>query len=195
MRWGMIVRCPEPCSDLRIPSEAVEDARCEGVGGDHPTGNQAIQSSLDGELVAPDPPVRNSPRSVHGGLVFEQEEDDLPGEGIRANCGINQGFHNFPQPNLLTTKTPRTPYSQFKEDIKIGPRLRSSAQPCLPEFLSAKTPRTSFVIESVESVESQASWPRRRYPAPGSLITVSPVPRISDARANRRNGEPASRRC
>ncbi len=73
------------------------------MGGDDSTGDKSIQSGLNGQLIAPDPPVGDSPGRVHGGLVLKQEKDDFPREGIRANCGINQGFHNFPQPNLLTT--------------------------------------------------------------------------------------------
>ncbi len=132
--------------------------------GDDPTGDKSVQCGLNGQLIAPNPPVGDSPRSVHGGLVFEQEEDDFPGEGIRANCGINQGFHNFPQPNLLTanpakggTRTPRGSHTRnFRPESGSG----TIAQPSLPEFLTAKTPRASFAIESIESVESRGSRPR-----------------------------------
>ncbi len=109
--WGTTIRNPEPRPDVRITSEAVKDARGEGMRSDHPAGDEAIQGRLDDQLVPPHPPVRNSPSGIHRGLVLKQEEDDFPGEGVRANCGFNQGCHNFRRRALrakhLTTKAPR----------------------------------------------------------------------------------------
>ena len=81
-RYEGVIRA-KPGADLRVASEGVEDAGREGVGSDDPAGDKAIQCGLDRKLVAAHPPVRNSPGGVHGGLVFEQEEDNLLGKWVR----------------------------------------------------------------------------------------------------------------
>ena len=82
-RYEGVIRA-KPGADLRVASEGVEDAGGEGVGGDDPTGDKAIECGLDRKLVVAHPPVRDSPGGVHSGLVLEQEEDNLLGKWIRA---------------------------------------------------------------------------------------------------------------
>ena len=81
-RYEGVIRT-KPVTDLFIPSEGVEDAGGEGVGGDDPTGDKAIQRGLDRKLVTAHPPVGNSPGGVHGGLVLKQEEDNLFRKWVR----------------------------------------------------------------------------------------------------------------
>ena len=90
-----------------ILGEAVEDAGREGVGGNDPTGDKAIQRTLDRKLVVAHPPVGNSPGGVHGGLVLKQEEDNLLGKWIRAKGGRDGVCHTFPQPRHSLGEPPR----------------------------------------------------------------------------------------
>jgi hypothetical protein len=78
----------------------------------------------------------------------------LFGEWVCAKGGRDRVCHTFPQPSLLTAKTPRTPRTLYSGGVQDRAQIRSFCAASLARIFhdqDTKTPRASLVIESVES--------------------------------------------
>ena len=117
---------PKPAADARISGQAIDLSRLKGMGDNDTTGDELIQGGLHRDLILLDPPSSDSLGGIHGGLVLEQEEDDVLTQGICIQGGFDGGHQTSalrgiqPQFEILNRQSRQRRDKNAKATMTLG---------------------------------------------------------------------------